>query len=100
MFEQLSAENPSVYLPYLATSCHNVGIFYYENTYKDKAEQELLRTKEIYERLTTFAPERYTSNLADACENLGELYENTDRPEQAAAEYARAEELRKQAKTL
>ena len=66
----------------------------------DKAEQEYLRAKEIYERFTAFAPGRYALDLAGVCENLGRLYKNTDRPEQAAAEYARAEELRKQAKTL
>ena len=96
----MAVEHPSAYLTYLAISCYNLGIFYYENNQMKLAEQELLRAKELYEQLTALVPEQYTSDLADACENLGELYENTDRPEQAAAEYARAEELRKQAKTL
>lgn len=59
----------------------------------DKAEQEYLRAKEIYEQLTACVSDRYASDLADTCETLGELYENMGKPEQAAAEYVRAEEL-------
>ena len=82
-----------MYQPDLAGTCNNLGILYENTDHTDKAEQEYLRAKEIYEQLTEFAPERYASDLADTCETLGELYENTGRPEQAAAEYARAEEL-------
>ena len=96
MQEQLAAENPSAYKPYLAGTCNNLGNLYCKNNRMDKAEQEYLRAEEIYERLAAENPSAYCPYLSMSCNNLGNLYKNTNRIGLAEQEYLRAKEIRKQ----
>ena len=96
MQEQLAAENPSVYQPYLVNICNNLGNLYSDTNRMDKAEQEYLRAKEICERLAAENPSTYLSDLAMSCNNLGVLYKNTNRVDKAEQESLRAKEIREQ----
>ena len=94
--EQLVEENPSVYLPDLATSCNNLGVLYADTNRLELAEQEYLRAKEIQEQLAIEDSSAHLPDLADICNNLGILYAKTNRLELAEQEYLRAKEIREQ----
>ena len=94
--EQLAAENPSAYQPYLARTCNNLGILYKSTNRMELAEQEYLRAKEIYEQLAAENSSAYQPDLAMSCNNLGILYKSTNRMELAEQEYLRAKEIYEQ----
>ena len=91
--EQLAAENPSAYQPYLAISCNNLGALYADTNRLELAEQEYLRAKKIREQLATENPSVYQLDLANICNNLGALYAYTNRMDKAEQEYLRAKEI-------
>ena len=94
--EQLAAENPSAYLPNLASTCNNLGILYADTNYMDKAEQEYLQAKEIREQLAAENSSAYQPYLAGTCNNLGSLYHENNRMDKAEREYLRAKEIQEQ----
>ena len=80
----------------IADAANLLGFLYLDTNRMDKAKQEYLRAKEIYEQLAAKNPSAYQPYLAGTCNNLGILYSDMNRMDKAEQEYLRAKEIREQ----
>ena len=96
-YEQLSAERPGVFRPYLASTYANTGVLLADRM---KKYPEALRANEQamahYRDLAEAHPERYTHYLATACHNAGIYTLETPSWPQAEAHLSRALALRRE----
>ena len=80
---RLAKANPAAYEPYLAGTCNNLGILFWQTNRMEEAEARYGEALEIYRRLAKANPAAYEPHLATTCYNMG-LFER-DRGNRDAA---------------
>ena len=76
---QLASANPAAFLPNLATSLSNLGIFYSEVGRRDEALTAEEEASRIYRQLASANPAAFLPNLAASLSNLGGRYSEVGR---------------------
>ncbi len=99
--EELAIENPSEYLPSVASSYNNLGNLYYRmsyinKAYINKAEREYLQAKKVCKQLIEKNQSAYSPVLAKICNNLGLLYSDIGRIDWSKQELLQAENIHEQ----
>ena len=89
-YRQLAHENPSAYLPYVATTLNNLAILYWHTQRLKPAEQAFQEALGTYRQLALDNPSAYLPYVAGTLNNLANLYRHTQRLEPAEQAYQEA----------
>ena len=87
---ELAQKEPETYLPHIAATLNNLGIFDSDKNRVKEARNEYEEALKIYRELAQKEPETYLPYVAATLNNLGILDRAQNRPEEARKEYAEA----------
>ena len=84
--------NPSVYEPYVATTCNNLASLLARSTEgREEAEKLYREALALYQKQVRIAPEVYQPEFAKVCRNLGRFLQSQGRTEEAEALFQEVE---------
>ncbi|MEA5141559.1 tetratricopeptide repeat protein, partial [Arcicella rigui] len=90
IYEALAKDNPQQYLPDVANTLNNLGVFYKDNNLKEQAQKAYERALMIREALAKDNPQQYLPFVATTLNNLGNFYRVNNLKEQAQKALERA----------
>ena len=96
IYRQLAAQNPEVYLPYLAAALNNVASVDRQQHRLDDAEKGFAESLKINRQLAEQNPEKYLPNVAMVLNELGLANANQNRMQAARADYDEALRINRQ----
>ncbi len=79
IYRELSKENPSAYLPNVATTLNNLGLLYSSDNRPKDSETAYDEALKIYRALSKENPSTYLPNMAGTLNNLGLLDSSDNR---------------------
>jgi tetratricopeptide (TPR) repeat protein len=88
--KDLVEKNSQKYLPELAVSYNNLGVYYSEQEEYEKAASEHEKALEIRTGLAKNSPQLYLANLATTLNNLANTYDALKKSKKASKQYEKA----------
>ncbi len=94
-YRALAKDNPTVYLPAVATTLNNLGSVYSKSKRMNEAEKAYREALDIHRGLSKDNPAAKQTALAMILNNLGNLYNDSKRPQEAEKVWAEARDIQR-----